>query len=151
MLFYVEVTNHLPDARGLYLYEEGWKPVGCVEVSGTHTTPSFEMIKPVLEAYNVVHTFIGVAVAPKYPSLVGVVTTYVVIGEYTQTMEKSTGLSIEEPLTKEVTSDTPTCPKCHYTRLASFSSLGYKQCTKCNTKIPWILKENQEPLVKYQR
>ena len=43
------------------------------------------------------------------------------------------------------------CPKCGYDRLAYFSSLQYKLCTACWTKIPWILDYKQQPLVKHQR
>ena len=43
------------------------------------------------------------------------------------------------------------CPKCLYTRLTYFSSLNYKQCTKCGFKIKWERKEEQLPLVKHQR
>jgi hypothetical protein len=44
------------------------------------------------------------------------------------------------------------CPKCGYDRLAYFSSLQYKMCTNCYTKIPWkISYEKEKPLVKSQR
>ena len=43
------------------------------------------------------------------------------------------------------------CPKCNSSKLASFSSLNYKQCTKCGNKIPWKLSENQKPLIQHQR
>lgn len=55
-------------------------------------------------------------------------------------------IELEEP--EEVKA---TCPKCYYTKLAYYSSLQYKQCTKCGFKIPWELKEKQLPLVKHQR
>ena len=32
-----------------------------------------------------------------------------------------------------------------------FSSLNYKQCSVCNTKYDFPLKEGQQPLIKYQR
>lgn len=43
------------------------------------------------------------------------------------------------------------CPKCYYSKLAYYSSLQYKQCTKCGFKIAWKLNEKQKPLVKHQR
>jgi Zn finger protein HypA/HybF involved in hydrogenase expression len=43
------------------------------------------------------------------------------------------------------------CPKCNSSKLASFSSLNYKQCTSCQELIPWKLEENQKPLIQYQR
>ena len=43
------------------------------------------------------------------------------------------------------------CPKCFYTKLAYYSSLQYKQCTKCGFKISWRLEEKQKPLVMHQR
>ena len=43
------------------------------------------------------------------------------------------------------------CPNCNSSKLANFSSLNYRQCTKCQTKIPWKLEENQKPIVQYQR
>jgi len=43
------------------------------------------------------------------------------------------------------------CPKCHSSKLASFSSLNYKQCTSCQEIIPWKLEEKQKPLLQHQR
>jgi hypothetical protein len=43
------------------------------------------------------------------------------------------------------------CPKCYSSKLASFSSLEYKQCTSCQEIIPWKLEEKQKPLVLHQR
>lgn len=43
------------------------------------------------------------------------------------------------------------CPSCLSTRLMAFSSLNYKKCGDCGFEIEWKLKENQKPLVKYQR
>lgn len=49
------------------------------------------------------------------------------------------------------TQNVDSCPNCGYDRLAYFSSLQYKLCTACWTKIPWILDYKQQPLVKHQR
>ena len=43
------------------------------------------------------------------------------------------------------------CPNCNSFKIASFSSLQEKLCTDCGTKLDWKLKENQKPLIKYQR
>jgi len=43
------------------------------------------------------------------------------------------------------------CPKCNSSKLASFSSLNYKQCTSCQEIIPWKLDANQRPLLQHQR
>jgi hypothetical protein len=43
------------------------------------------------------------------------------------------------------------CPKCNSCAIVYFSSLRYKKCGACKHEWPWELKENQEPLVKYQR
>lgn len=55
-------------------------------------------------------------------------------------------------LIKDTTEDDKSkCPKCQSTRLALFSSLNYKMCTKCGEKIEWKLAENQKPLIQHQR
>lgn len=54
-------------------------------------------------------------------------------------------------LIKEPEDTSKCCPKCYYTKLAYFSSLNYKQCTKCGFRIPWERGEKQKPLVKHQR
>jgi RNA polymerase subunit RPABC4/transcription elongation factor Spt4 len=43
------------------------------------------------------------------------------------------------------------CPKCNSSKLASFSSLNYKQCTNCQEIISWKLEEKQKPLIQHQR
>lgn len=43
------------------------------------------------------------------------------------------------------------CPKCNSSKLASFSSFSYKQCTNCQEVIPWKLEEKQKPLLQHQR
>jgi Zn finger protein HypA/HybF involved in hydrogenase expression len=43
------------------------------------------------------------------------------------------------------------CPKCHSSKLASFSSLQYKQCTACGEKLPWKLEDKQKSLIQHQR
>ena len=43
------------------------------------------------------------------------------------------------------------CPKCHSSKLASFSSLNYKQCLDCQEIIPWKLGDKQKPLLQHQR
>ena len=43
------------------------------------------------------------------------------------------------------------CPNCNSSKIASFSSLQKKLCTNCRLELDWKLKENQKPLIKYQR
>jgi hypothetical protein len=43
------------------------------------------------------------------------------------------------------------CPFCGCCAVVRFSSLNYKKCGDCLEEWPWELKENQQPLIKYQR
>ena len=43
------------------------------------------------------------------------------------------------------------CPKCNSSKLANYSSLHYKQCTQCGTRLPWKLDEKQKPMILHQR
>ena len=46
--------------------------------------------------------------------------------------------------------DDDNCPFCNYS-LLRFSSLQIKTCEHCNIDFKWELKENQYPIIKYQR
>ncbi len=43
------------------------------------------------------------------------------------------------------------CTNCGSTKLLSYSSLQYRQCVSCGSRLDWKLQENEQPLVKHQR
>ena len=47
---------------------------------------------------------------------------------------------------KKVT--TKVCPYCGNKYLVRLTSLNYKWCVDCDSKIPWFLEPNQKPLFK---
>lgn len=50
-----------------------------------------------------------------------------------------------------IANTTKYCPNCGNTHLLLIRTQNHKYCTDCDTKIPWYLDDDQEPLIKAQR